>query len=1106
MVLFCRLRGLASTISEAATAATACREQNGLHCLTSRPELVREEDHQGSSVHDPAACCQDRLSVVAVRVCTFEHHSVAGIEFLFGDASVLAYGICSEDGKYNKYEPFVLGPGEYLKSLEIQIGVGNIVTVCRFTTSACRRSQWYPREPHGLATNMHMAMMENGMYERPAVYEVGECQDIVGLHAVLRRWHEKFVFCIHGVDVLDLTSKHEAEPPLLLDSKCDFCRGQRVVLLHDICFGGHLVVAKFTRGTIVGPGRESRLGFDSHGCEMPQGASFLSVRFDERADQRAESVSVLVGNLVAVASFGIGKEVRAQRVVMRSGHEVVAKGTIGKVQAITNQGKLTILFGRRIDHSQSPVDVIPDHIGYLRPEDTAHVEGLTQQFPFQGFIAKTERRGITLKQLTRILDYACSRCHSWHDRAPTQYSNTSGWALSMRCLNLYHINDWIIKPATKEKQCAFVEMLAAVDQIPEWFVSHWWGERIVDFVTSLRAHAGARCLTDATPLWVCAYANRQWSLSQDLAADPRQTSFYKAMKLARGVLLILDDHLAYEGRGESGPATPFTRVWCGFEQAVSIGVVADAGSGSSSDLGGALGGMPLMLDIVTCSKGQAELITDGLAEVDRGCWRKKTIRESNFPMWVVKKSLDFKIQDAQASEAIDRLHILNCIAERETNEEPALPEHPMYEQVNARLRSLFARAAWRQAVETGHVRGLELPNTLSKDRWCTCLRLDFTDCRRMKNSSLLELASGFPDQLQHLALDLKGCTAITDCCAKNFMQMLPKGLLTLNLTIEKMSDRFLLAISHYLPSGLTTLKLDMLSNGTVSDRGVVDLASKLPSTLRALDVALGCGARVTDNGLKALARSLPGSLTSLRLSARCRCVTHAGAEFLVARLPSSLQTLDVELDTNGEQFLVTLAHSLPFTLTKLRLLLGNWTSISADVAKCFATQLPASLQSFDITPRDMVPQKTSSISGVLSLLRSLPDNLIDLKADLQSCNSCVDEVMGDLAAKLPPSLQTLSLSLKLVGETGLFSLTKHLPASLRGLRLVVADLQGSSEQVVRSIAGAIPHGLQKLQVVLEWKGLGPCSVGSGKHLTELCGDKTIQQWQERTRNACKVGP
>ena len=110
------------------------------------------------------------------------------------------------------------------------------------------------------------------------------------------------------------------------------------------------------------------------------------------------------------------------------------------------------------------------------------------------------------------------------------------------------------------------------------FVSHWWGEPVKDFIKAVQYHArqrysprGALKLTgeyaykpqhelvgepedaDAT-YWICAYANNQHCVGEDIPADPKESSFYKAMQLCEGVLVILDKD-----------ATPFTRVWCCFE-------------------------------------------------------------------------------------------------------------------------------------------------------------------------------------------------------------------------------------------------------------------------------------------------------------------------------------------------------------------------------------------------------------------------------------------------------------------------------------------------------------------------------------------------------------
>ena len=61
-------------------------------------------------------------------------------------------------------------------------------------------------------------------------------------------------------------------------------------------------------------------------------------------------------------------------------------------------------------------------------------------------------------------------------------------------------------------------------------------------------HAKIRELVDDdATFWVCAYANRQHELGAGLSTDPRESSFFKAMKLAKGVLLITHYRLALFG-------------------------------------------------------------------------------------------------------------------------------------------------------------------------------------------------------------------------------------------------------------------------------------------------------------------------------------------------------------------------------------------------------------------------------------------------------------------------------------------------------------------------------------------------------------------------------
>eukprot|EP00435_Cladocopium_sp_Y103_P001731 s8678_g1.t1 len=82
------------------------------------------------------------------------------------------------------------------------------------------------------------------------------------------------------------------------------------------------------------------------------------------------------------------------------------------------------------------------------------------------------------------------------------------------------------------------------------FVSHAWLEPVCKFVACLKRHASLRQLSDQTAYWVCAYANNQHQLQNDICNNPRKTSFYRAIQLCAGVLLVLDQN-----------ATPFKRTF-----------------------------------------------------------------------------------------------------------------------------------------------------------------------------------------------------------------------------------------------------------------------------------------------------------------------------------------------------------------------------------------------------------------------------------------------------------------------------------------------------------------------------------------------------------------
>ena len=140
-------------------------------------------------------------------------------------------------------------------------------------------------------------------------------------------------------------------------------------------------------------------------------------------------------------------------------------------------------------------------------------------FPDTGCVINTaEERGITLRQMRDIYATVQLRCviEGWvgfpnGQQGPPQL-------LTPEAVTLYDMDRYLIKPATLQRKCSMVELLAVAPQPPSWFVSHWWGEPVSDFIRCLEQHSrdfakggydAERQMQmppadDNTPYWVCA--------------------------------------------------------------------------------------------------------------------------------------------------------------------------------------------------------------------------------------------------------------------------------------------------------------------------------------------------------------------------------------------------------------------------------------------------------------------------------------------------------------------------------------------------------------------------------------------------------------------------
>lgn len=345
-------------------------------------------------------------------------------------------------------------------------------------------------------------------------------------------------------------------------------------------------------------------------------------------------------------------------------------------------------------------------------------------------IDKAEERAITLEQLRAVFGHASVRVVSegWLGKRPQP--KDGAWAyepLQSDSFNLYDLASHVILPATYARvrpdggRPSYVELVASAPQRPDYFVSHFWGEPVGDFVECLAQHTIDRAYGGGAPptyistsghggygrpgegakeggsacFWVCAYANRQWELDSDVTEDPAQSSFRKAIDASRGTIALLDAGSAY-----------WSRIWCDYEVFVSL----EERRRQSTEA-------PFTFDVYTAlehddpiramhkdlepRRKRAVGLLDGTCEADvRAMYSifagmAKLLREAPFPSHLLQHGLAVRLENGKASVEADRVHILNAIVGRpllDLNDEP--PEaSPRYDEINTKLAGRIARAA-----------------------------------------------------------------------------------------------------------------------------------------------------------------------------------------------------------------------------------------------------------------------------------------------------------------------------------------------------------------------------------------------------------------------------
>jgi len=402
-----------------------------------------------------------------------------------------------------------------------------------------------------------------------------------------------------------------------------------------------------------------------------------------------------------------------------------------------------------------------------------------------------EYSGITANQLNAIYENVKRRCEK------EQWSDWQGNLLSPETVTLYDVNKYVILPFTVRTRESFVFSLPSTTgpQKPHVFISHWWGEPIKDFLACVMQFIKDFNLSLDTPFWVCAYANNQWKLDDTITENPFESSFTKAMEVAEfRTLSILDK------KGEV-----FTRIWCILELYLTLIRSQNHDNNEEGIKSGSKGTWAIYTahehtyDGVAfdgvIEKREAIGIVPGGAPSDKSGKGdeesvRTTLREKYFPVDRVFNVLSVKVENAEATEESDRIHILNAIVDNTDglNAEPP-KKHQKYKLLNLILqRSIATSSGILMAIKrnNGETRKAIL-SILSNDNRKEGMQFNFQHWNHWK-----EMAKQPPDEETKMAAHM--------------MLNLPRGIESLEIRFARFGPPFMRALAEWVKNSAEGLK------------------------------------------------------------------------------------------------------------------------------------------------------------------------------------------------------------------------------------------------------------------------------------------------------------
>jgi len=524
------------------------------------------------------------------------------------------------------------------------------------------------------------------------------------------------------------------------------------------------------------------------------------------------------------------------------------------------------------------------------------------------WISDASTRGILLRQIKAIYDEARRRCveEGWTD-------SRTGLPIHPDEINLYHLEEHLIRRATAAAQCSMVELVAPGPQAAAWFVSHWWGETVAEFIACLERFCldkGIDPESDAAVFWVCAYALNQHDLGAELAAGPEAGPFVRALALADGAVSIVD-----------AGGVCFTRVWCSLELFHAL-VYAPPGFEHHA--------VTRLKEEVEyhdgCRRAREVCLLEGFAGEDRAHSEFKQDREAVFPRALLERAGAFSLARAEASRAEDLANIREQVGDGER-------------ALDATVRARFAVPLLADALVQGDGVFYKLTKLA---RWAACkpgvleaLLADLRDSRLRKLSLSLDgkataaamahLKAALPETVVDLRFECAP-SAVAGPAAKLLRRC---QLEHLQLDSCKLGDGGAETLAAGLSAApahgfkLTTLNL---TNNDIGDDGTRALAEALPRNQALQTLNLGRN-EIGDDGARALAEALPRNQALQTLNLGRNEIGDDGARALAEALPrnQALQTLNLGRNEIGDDGARALAEALLRNQALQALDLdGNW--------------------------------------------------------------------------------------------------------------------------------------------------------------------------------------